>query len=88
MPHVTVTYKEANGLTLRCEYDYRVTPGKYCGLPEDCYPDETEAGDPTYFLNGEQIDENDLPTELVSIAEEMYEADEWSTKFTCVVTNP
>lgn len=73
----TVTFTDdTTGRVLCCKYWSHTTPGFTSGLPENCYPGETEVGDPEYFLNGDPIDYNDIPTDLQPIADEMYEADE------------
>lgn len=72
---VKVTYEADDGRELVCKYEYETTFGNYSGLPENCYPDETEVGEPDYYLNGEWIEETDIPADLAAIAEAMYEWD-------------
>jgi hypothetical protein len=71
---ITVTYETPSGDILECRYLEMVTPGFTSGLPENCYPDECEIGDPEYYLNDEFIAEGDIPADLVDIAQYMYES--------------
>lgn len=73
----------SNGQVLKCEYGFVVTPGNYFGLPEDCYPDECDVGDPTYYIDDEEVDYAKLPKGLAVIADAMY-IDSHNTKFHCV----
>lgn len=88
MPNVTVTFEMSNGQELKCEYGYRIIRGNYSGLPENCYPDETDVGDPTYFLDGDEIDRDKLPKGLEVIADEMYESGESDSRFTYKESEP
>jgi hypothetical protein len=72
---VKVTYETEDGRELVCKYDYEVTLGFTSGLPENCYPDETEVGEPEYYLDGKWIEESDLPEDLKEVAEAMYSSD-------------
>lgn len=56
MPQVTVTFEMSDGRTLKCEYGYSVTRGNYSGLPENCYPDEVDVGEPEYSIDGDGIE--------------------------------
>jgi hypothetical protein len=76
---VTVGFKMKDGRELVCSYSVKVTPGRYYGLPEYCYPDECDAGEPTYYINGEEVEK--LPKGLDTIAEAMYEADDTDPRF-------
>lgn len=73
MPQVTVTFEMNDGRILKCQYGYRIIPGNISGPPEFCYPDETDVGEPTYYLDDNEINLSDLPTGLDTIAEQMYE---------------
>lgn len=79
MPNVTVTFEMSDGRTLKCEYGYKVTPGNYSGLPENCYPDEVDVGEPEYFIDDDPVEYNALPKGLDAIADAMYEAGEGET---------
>lgn len=72
MPDVTVTFELKDGRELECRYWYFTTRGVCSGRPEDCYPDETEIGDPDYFLDGKWISIDSLPKGLYELAEEMH----------------
>jgi len=63
-----------NGRVLSCEYGVLHTHAYVSGLPEDCYPEESDAGEPTYFIDGEEVDYKDLPRGLAAIADKLYEA--------------
>ena len=78
---VVVTCELEDGRELECKYSYIFTQGYVSGPPEDCYPDETEADEPTYYLDGNEVDYSDLDTWIAVIADEMYEADEGNKKF-------
>ena len=88
MPNVTVTFEMSNGQELKCEYGYRVIYGNISGPPEYCYPDETDVGEPTYYLDGDEIDVADLPKGLDVIAEVMYESGESDSRFTYKESEP
>lgn len=81
MSLVTVTFEMRNGQILKCEYPVHFTPGNYTGLPENCYPDESEPGDPTYYIDGKEIDYKDLPKGLEKVADEMLEVNHTSCRF-------
>lgn len=72
MPQVTVTFEMSDGRELKCEYPYHVTPGNYSGLPENCYPDEVDVGDPEYFIDNDLVSYDELPKGLSAIADAMY----------------
>lgn len=78
---VTVTFEMTDGRTLSCEYGLSVTPGNYSGLPENCYPDECDLGDPTYYIDGDEIAYEDLPKGLDKIADAMYEDGQSDRRF-------
>lgn len=65
--NVTTEFEMQDGRVLSCEYVLSVTP-------EDCYPEESDAGEPTYFIDGEEVDYKDLPKGLDAIADRLYEA--------------
>lgn len=71
---VTTEFEMNDGRILSCEYGVSFTPGNYSGLPENCYPDESEAGEPTYYIDGEEVDYKDLPKGLDKIADKLYKA--------------
>lgn len=78
----TVTFELKDGRKLECVYSVAVTPGNYTGLPENCYPDEAEIGEPEYLLDNDEVAVSQLPKGLSVIAEAMYEADESDKRFT------
>lgn len=79
--NVTVEFEMTDGRTLSCEYGLSVTPGNYTGLPENCYPDECDVGDPTYYIDGDEIEYKDLPKGLDKIADTMYEDGQSDRRF-------
>lgn len=79
---ITVSYYMSDGRLLECKYTETVTPGFTSGLPENCYPDEYETGEPEYFIDGELLSESELPSDIVDIASAMYEADDSDKRFT------
>lgn len=76
-----VTFTMSDGREFACIYPFSVTPGNYSGPPEFCYPDETEVGEPTYEIDGDEVDLKDLPKGLLTIAEAMYENGESDPRF-------
>lgn len=72
--NVTIEFEMQDGRVLSCEYVLSVTPGRYSGPWKDCYPDESDAGEPTYFIDGEEVDYKELPKGLDAIADKLYEA--------------
>lgn len=78
---VTVSFELSDGRELECRYSYSVTPGNYYGLPENCYPDESEVGEPTYYIDGVETDVTKLPKGLEVIAEAMYDNGESDSRF-------
>lgn len=78
---VTVSFELSDGRELECRYSYSVTYGNYSGLPENCYPDESDVGEPTYYLDGKEIDVTKLPKGLEAIAEAMYDNGESDSRF-------
>ena len=77
MPSYTVTtsFEMADGRELSCEYEVSYTPAKTWGLPEDCHPEESDVGDPTYRIDNEEVDYNKLPKGLAKIADALYNDD-------------
>lgn len=71
---VTTKFEMQDGRVLSCEYGVSYTPAYISGPPEDCYPEESDAGDPTYFIDGDEIEYKDLPKGLAVIADKLYEA--------------
>ena len=88
MPNVTVTFEMSDGREFKCEYPYHVTPGNYSGLPENCYPDEVDVGDPTYYIDDEEVDYGKLPKGLSSLADAMYENGENDSRFKYTAAEP
>ena len=86
--NVTVTFELSDGRELKCEYPVSFTPGNISGPPEHCYPDESDAGEPTYYLDGDEIDVSALPKGLDAIADEMYNADDSDKRFSFKQTEP
>ena len=78
---VTVSFELSDGRELECRYHYAVTYGNYSGLPENCYPDETDVEDPTYYLDGKEVEVSELPKGLDAIAEAMYDNGESDKRF-------
>lgn len=79
--NVTVKFNMTDGRELVCEYAVSYTPGRTWGPPEYCYPDECEPGEPSYFIDGEEIEESKLPKGLDKIAAAMYECDASDKRF-------
>ena len=52
---------------------WETTPGKYTGLWENSYPDEHEEIEVKYYIEGTEVDLDDLSGEEIEIFEEMYE---------------
>lgn len=88
MPNVTVTFEMSDGRELKCEYPYHVTPGNYSGLPENCYPDEVDVGDPEYFIDDDPVSYDELPKGLSAIADAMYENGENDSRFKYTAAEP
>lgn len=88
MPNVTVTFEMSDGRVLECQYAYHVTPGNYSGLPENCYPDEVDVGEPEYFIDGDPVDYANLPKGLSAVADAMYEDGEGDDRFTYKAEEP
>lgn len=78
---VTVTFELSDGRELRCEYSYSVAYGNISGPPEHCYPDESDVGEPTYYLDDNEVNVEQLPNGLEVIAEAMYDNGESDTRF-------
>lgn len=70
---VTVTHETESGQHLRVEYEYTIRYGYKSGLPENCYPDETDEGEPTYFIDNKEVDYSNIPAELSDIFDAMAE---------------
>lgn len=79
---VTVGFELKDGRLLECQYLLKVVCGNVCGLPEDCYPDEVEASEEEFFLDGERVEYSDLPRGLGTVANQMAQADSTTAKFT------
>ena len=84
--NVSVKYESEDGRALECRYSYTHTPGNISGPPESCYEDETDVGEATYYLDGVEIDQDDLPSDLYFIADEMYENGEDDKRFSYKAT--
>lgn len=85
---VTVSFEMSDGRSLTCTYPVSVTPGNYTGLPENCYPDESDVGEAEYAIDGDEISYADLPKGLDAIADEMYNADDSDKRFKFKQTEP
>lgn len=85
---VTVKFEMRDDRELECRYSVEVTPGNYTGLPENCYPDESDVGEPEYFIDGDEIDYADLPKGLDAIADAMYNEGESDKRFTFKQSEP
>ena len=69
------TFTLKDGRTLACEYGIRVIPGcRTLRNGDPGYPDEVDVGEPTYTLDGEPVEESELPKGLDKIAARLYEA--------------
>ena len=64
----------SDGRELECWYEYTHTSGYTSGLPEHCYPDETDVDEPEYYIDGEPVEVSQLPRGLDVIATKLYEA--------------
>lgn len=71
--NVTTSFEMTDGRELTCEWVLCVIEGNYYGLPENCYPDESEESDPVYYIDGDEIAYEDLPKGLAAIADKMYQ---------------
>jgi hypothetical protein len=67
MPQVTTKFELADGRILRCEYGFMHDPGGWDAPPE------TDVGEPTYYLDGDEVTVEELPKGLDVIAQRMYE---------------
>lgn len=81
MSLATVTFEMKNGQTLKCEYGFKYYPATYWE------PSDTDVGDPTYFIDDEEIEYSKLPKGLDRIADDMYENSN-SSKFTYSESEP
>lgn len=63
----TVTWEMKNGLTLCCVYPFHYTPASYWE------PADSDLGEPTYYIDGDEIEYANLPRGLDRIADLMYE---------------
>lgn len=70
---VKVTHELDDGRILMVKYQTTHIPGFLSGLPEDCYPDEDEDTDPQYFIDGNEVEYQDIPAELDDIFAAMAE---------------
>ncbi|HWV46435.1 MAG TPA: hypothetical protein VN039_10535 [Nitrospira sp.] len=75
MSLVTVTFEMSNGSILKCEYGYTSSPATFWE------PEDVNVGDPTYYIDDDEISYDDLPKGLDKIADALYEADARSAKF-------
>lgn len=71
---VTTEHQMQDGRIFSCKYPVIITSGRLGGRPEDSYPDESEAGEPTYYIDNKEVDSKDLATEFSEIADKLYEA--------------
>lgn len=78
---MNVSFEMKDGRNFECVYDVRVTPGNTYGPPENCYPDESDVGEPEYFIEGDEVEYKSLPKGLDAIADAMYNADESDKRF-------
>lgn len=61
-------FEMGDGRTLAVSYGARLTPGGWGG------PEEWDIGEPTYTLEGKEVELSDLPKGLDVIAEKLYNA--------------
>lgn len=81
---VTTGFEMTNGSVLSCEYEIEVIDARITGLPEDCYPAEADAGEPTYFVDGVELSYDRLPKGLGAIAAKLYEAQEGEFNYNAI----
>ena len=79
---ITVSTELEDGRAFACKYNTHHYPGNTYGPPESCYPDESEVDEPDYYINGAWVDYKTLTPKLSQLADEMYEVDEDTKKFT------
>lgn len=78
---VTVTFTLTDGRELQCEYTYWYDPGVSSGPADYCYAPESDSGEPTYKLDGVEVDVKNLPKGLDTIAEAMFNDGESDGRF-------
>ena len=66
--HVKTSFEMSNGRTLICEYSYIYYPATW----DD--PADSDVGEPTYYIDDEEVEYKDLPKGLDVIADKLYEA--------------
>lgn len=85
MTDVTVKYEDNQGRQLECRYSYSYVPATFHD------PDESESGEPVYFLDGEEVEFDNLPDDeedLKGAAIEMYNAGNRNLRFSYVESEP
>jgi hypothetical protein len=65
-----ITY-ETEDDTLELKFVVSKDPGEISGRPEDCYPPEYEVESYNWFLNGDEISEDEIPKEMTEMSEKM-----------------
>jgi hypothetical protein len=65
-----ITY-ETEDDTLELMFVVSKDPGEISGRPEDCYPPEYEVESYNWFLNGDEISEDEIPKEMTEMSEKM-----------------
>lgn len=72
--YVTTSFEMADGRELECVRILTVTPGYLSGPPEDCYPEESEFGEGSFRIDGDEVKYEDLPKGLSVIADKLENA--------------
>ncbi|AXC34288.1 hypothetical protein P7I17_gp34 [Escherichia phage Halfdan] len=71
---VTTSFEMTDGRILECTYVLSVTPARLWGAPENCYPEESEASEGVFTIDGEEVDYDNLPKGLAVIADKLEQA--------------
>ena len=87
MRSATLIFEMKNGQDFACDYSYNVSPGRFSGPLEDCYPDEVEIAHPSFYIGYKKVDPNNLPKGLDAIAKAMLE-DGWNDRRFMYIEDP